>query len=71
MIRFVCMTLKLMIEQLEKLNRRVRILERKVVDPLASMPSREKTQAAFKAAYGIWAKNPRTPADLKSLRKNI
>jgi len=65
------MTLKLMNEQLQKLNRRIRTLERKVADPLASLPSHEKTQAAFKAAYGIWAKNPRTPADLKRLRKRI
>jgi hypothetical protein len=66
------MTLTLMNEQLQKLNRRVRMLERKVVeDPLASLPSREKTRAAFKAAYGIWAKNPRTPADLKKLRKRL
>jgi len=65
------MTLKLMNEKLQKLNRRVRTLEQKVEDPLASMPSREKTQAAFKAAYGIWAKNPRTPADLKRLRKRL
>lgn len=67
----MCMTQKLMQSQLKTLRRRVRTLESRLVPKESPIEKRKKLQAALKAVAGIWSDNPRTPADLKKLRKRL